>query len=411
MSWLYSRALVEEYLEACSSVGKPSAPSSSIPMPQAYLSPDKMTAYSRLSRFGMTFAPLMDGHGMDLLTWYLAAFHVKTSAPPAEEPELLANALVSGKSLPELLARYDRDLHLWKTPQLSLFGDSMLFSVTWPRSGTMRNGVCWERTTAERRITENESGYWPTPRANKWGLPDSHGSTEAFRIFPTPQSRDWKGRSQRGSDPENADCLPNVVGGGSLNPTWVEYLMGWPKEWTCLESISHVQYLQWLMGRGCSYGKEADTEKILRMLRTGNAAEGLSRAIGRPVDISEAAILLAIMCEYKDRLDQARIFMACAETLENELRGMWIPEAITSSPHKSSHIRQWIGEHPDAMQALSRFLAYYGAEAWLDGSWENAEPRVGQGIKARVDRLKAIGNGQVPIVAATAWNILMERIR
>jgi hypothetical protein len=27
-----------------------------------------------------------------------------------------------------------------------------------------------------------------------------------------------------------------------------------------------------------------------------------------------------------------------------------------------------------------------------------------------VDRLKAIGNGQVPIVAATAWNILMERI-
>jgi hypothetical protein len=27
-------------------------------------------------------------------------------------------------------------------------------------------------------------------------------------------------------------------------------------------------------------------------------------------------------------------------------------------------------------------------------------------VAARVDRLKAIGNGQVPLVAATAWNLL-----
>jgi DNA (cytosine-5)-methyltransferase 1 len=31
-------------------------------------------------------------------------------------------------------------------------------------------------------------------------------------------------------------------------------------------------------------------------------------------------------------------------------------------------------------------------------------------VAARVDRLKAIGNGQVPLCAATAWSILMERI-
>ena len=37
------------------------------------------------------------------------------------------------------------------------------------------------------------------------------------------------------------------------------------------------------------------------------------------------------------------------------------------------------------------------------------EPNVGRvanGVAARVDRLKAIGNGQVPIVAATAWRLL-----
>jgi DNA (cytosine-5)-methyltransferase 1 len=31
-------------------------------------------------------------------------------------------------------------------------------------------------------------------------------------------------------------------------------------------------------------------------------------------------------------------------------------------------------------------------------------------VAARVDRLKAIGNGQVPLCAATAWKLLSERI-
>jgi hypothetical protein len=32
-------------------------------------------------------------------------------------------------------------------------------------------------------------------------------------------------------------------------------------------------------------------------------------------------------------------------------------------------------------------------------------------VAARVDRLKAIGNGQVPAVAATAWKLLTEEIQ
>lgn len=42
-------------------------------------------------------------------------------------------------------------------------------------------------------------------------------------------------------------------------------------------------------------------------------------------------------------------------------------------------------------------------------SWWAIEPSVGRvvdGVAARVDRLKAIGNGQVPLCAATAWRIL-----
>jgi len=41
--------------------------------------------------------------------------------------------------------------------------------------------------------------------------------------------------------------------------------------------------------------------------------------------------------------------------------------------------------------------------------WWEIEPNVGRvadGVAARVDRLKALGNGQVPLCAATAWGLL-----
>jgi hypothetical protein len=46
-----------------------------------------------------------------------------------------------------------------------------------------------------------------------------------------------------------------------------------------------------------------------------------------------------------------------------------------------------------------------------DSRWWQAEPNVGRmvdGVAAGVDRLKAIGNGQVPLCAATAWRILSQ---
>ena len=47
------------------------------------------------------------------------------------------------------------------------------------------------------------------------------------------------------------------------------------------------------------------------------------------------------------------------------------------------------------------------------GEWWSAEPAVGRvahGVAARVDRLKAIGNGQVSAVAATAFRVLLGRL-
>lgn len=47
------------------------------------------------------------------------------------------------------------------------------------------------------------------------------------------------------------------------------------------------------------------------------------------------------------------------------------------------------------------------------GHWWSSEPAVGRvahGVAHRVDRLRALGNGQVPLVAATAFRILFNRL-
>ena len=53
----------------------------------------------------------------------------------------------------------------------------------------------------------------------------------------------------------------------------------------------------------------------------------------------------------------------------------------------------------------------FGGSGIGASEWWQSEPDVGRvadGVAARVDRLKAIGNGQVPLCAATAWRILSE---
>jgi DNA (cytosine-5)-methyltransferase 1 len=54
-----------------------------------------------------------------------------------------------------------------------------------------------------------------------------------------------------------------------------------------------------------------------------------------------------------------------------------------------------------------------GSRFGFDNNWWEIEPDVGRvayGVAAGMDRLKAVGNGQVPQVAAIAWELLTERL-
>jgi len=198
MSWLFSQALVAEYLPESCSDGEQSAPSSGNPIQLAYCAPDKMTAFSRLSRFGMTYKPLTADRGKELLMSYLAAFHAKTSALQGKAQELTEPDQECGPTWRASLAKFDPDSCSWKTAQLSLLGDSELSSVIWPRSGMTVDGQCWELPTLERRISATDSGLWPTPTVcgnyNRKGASATSGDglATAVQRWPTPTVNDSK---------------------------------------------------------------------------------------------------------------------------------------------------------------------------------------------------------------------------
>jgi hypothetical protein len=231
MSWLMSDAMVrgyaslpfspgpvEEYSGVTSSDGEPSAQSSGNPTQQAYCAPDKMTKFSRLSRYGMTFKPLTDDRGEELLTLYLAAFHAKTSAPQERGQESTESDPGCGHIWQELLARYDQSTSLWRTPQSSLLGDYTEFSETWPRWGSMQNGVSYRRQTLVPPTNETESGLWPTPIAqdakHSGYAPSGPGKADKLSYavvrWPTPRSNDAEKRGNFDEmNPRNG--LPGAV--------------------------------------------------------------------------------------------------------------------------------------------------------------------------------------------------------
>ena len=167
---------------------------------------------------------------------------------------------------------------------------------------------------------------WPTPTVQdsnkatkRWRTDHQNNLTSAVfnpdKAFPTPTSRDYKGGytteslTRKDGKSRAMDALPNAVLDGKgvettkgmqLNPEWVEWLMGWPLNWTSLESLNGEGFQGW-------------------------------------------------MCGY------------------------------------NSQNQAWWSEEPENVG------------------------RVASGVDKRIDRLKALGNGQVPICATIAWNILTNR--
>ncbi len=196
-----------------------------------------------------------------------------------DEEELKPTPDGSGPSSSACFAIYDPDTSSWKMSLGCLFGESETFSETWPPSGMTRNGRASQQPPLVRRTSGGASSLlptetpkhglwsppqtgeangggqhpdkrkkgghsvylrdqvkqWPTPtQSDATGGPGSSGRAGGPNLrtavteppvesWPTPRARDWKGSGK--------DCLDKAVK-GSLNPDWVEILMGFPAGWT-----------------------------------------------------------------------------------------------------------------------------------------------------------------------------------
>jgi hypothetical protein len=249
MSWLFSQALVEEYLPESCSDGEQSAPLSGSRTQQAYCAPDKMTDFLRLSQFGMTYKPLTESRGEELLTLYREGFHAKTLVQQDEAQELTESAAGCGSKWHASFTKYDPDLCLWKTHQCSLLGDLDEFSETWPRWGLMRNGECWDMTNLAVNTGETEFGLLATPKKelfSHWASAKAKISTNGKRKSGVKVGSilwwDMTEQHLRLGGQEETKMIPD--------PSCGEVVMGWPMGWTELQPLEMDKFQEWQQQHG-----------------------------------------------------------------------------------------------------------------------------------------------------------------
>lgn len=144
----------------------------------------------------------------------------------------------SGQKWLELLNASDRVGYWLKMCLESSAWNSTRCYLTWNVSIISHGRLLFRLSASMPRIEERGFGLWATPAAA-----DSVGSTGGgqgrslrtdVRMWPTPTTQDAHNNGGPSQHTRNTPPL-NAVAGGSLNPEFVEWLMGYPIGWTELE--------------------------------------------------------------------------------------------------------------------------------------------------------------------------------
>ena len=218
-------------------------------------------------RSGTTSAPSTASHGEVTSTSSAVGSHARTSASLGEALDSQGSGPASGGKCIESFAKWDPSSSSWRTSQPLLIGDLMPFSGRWPTSGSMLSGAVYQRKPLGHHIEDKGSGWLPTPTASGGGSNKSPGPNAIRRpslqtmarhnLWPTPMARDWRsGKVSKSTLAKNSRPPSEAVqgsDGGPLNPTWVEWLMGWPLGWTASEPLGTGRFQKWLEQHGiCS---------------------------------------------------------------------------------------------------------------------------------------------------------------
>lgn len=303
----------------------------------------------------------------------------RTSALPVRVQESTASDPVYGATWRESLARFDRATRSWKTAQHSLIEDSDECSVTWPRSGMTVDGQCYLLPMLGRRTGASGSGLWPTPTCPNGGRSVAHvtdwrsertaytDSGKKVQIDLASAVKHWPiPTSSLGTKGDRVTPRKSREGG------------------TLIEAVS--QRTEWPTPTvNGNYNKQGLSAK---------SGDGLATAVwctpsASVIDAKSTVVKLTGRKPSDPQVGLADQVRAGDPSAGGSLSPDWVellmgwPKGWTSlEPIESPEIRGW-GE-----------------------GWEGDTPRVLPGVPNRVQRLKAIGNGQVPQCAAAAWEML-----
>ena len=232
---------VAEYLAGTCSDGDVSALLSLLPTREASCSQGNGTECSQPSPCGMTCELSTASLGADTLTLSAADSPVRILAPLERARDLVARGLGFGLSMRGSSKKSDHQKFLSKTPQCFALADLNESSKTLPPWGMMRGGEFWELPTLVRPTLENECGLsLPTPTAHEGGRKKMWPTITATGNMTAPSMQKW---------PSHQNFEPAEIG-GALNPTWVEWLMGWPLGWTALQPLETGRFHSWLLSHG-----------------------------------------------------------------------------------------------------------------------------------------------------------------
>lgn len=241
-----------------------------------------------------TSVPLTRPPCVELSMEYAADSPARTYPVQERVLALPASEADSGKSLPASLEKPAQRGRSSKTPHSCELEDWKSSWPTLPRSGTMRNGRLTERPMLVPLTEGTACGSWPTPRkcsamaatitqesAHAPGRFPNLETVVGRAIYATPSKCHATGGVANSGDAAHyrvlvdggkmsyrealtitrgaihhknmppwreADLASHIAEhgkifsgdgrGGHLNPAWVEWLMGWPIEWTALPLLA-----------------------------------------------------------------------------------------------------------------------------------------------------------------------------
>ena len=349
----------------------------------------------------------------------------------------------------ESLSRSSQKKHFWKTYQdSSIQATSELSLTTYPKQGMIVNGSLCRLENVERPIRERDCGYLPTPDANNGkrgpgkvynakSKRQSDRTLNTFvRTFPTPSARDWKDNNSPSEAKRHTPPLA-VHAGGSLNPMWVEWLMGWPIQSTSLDAMKVEEYNAW-------YGINKELQKLWW---TNDPSEMEEWEAG--LNLSQKNVLFSRMLlgiqtistsneqtvgeaksaediRSKDMFDMQGEFEGSKTSCQQRPNGQstkQYPDTLSGVSCKDREFKRNLGERESSRGEVCNMPKLISAEEeqkkqdlqpemlcnnGRDFRQEALVSRITNHSKDRKHRLTALGNGQVPIVAFNAYRILSE---